>query len=622
MGWLGMVLAVSALAPAAWGAPARCRATELEGLGGRSTRAAAISREGTVAGSADGPGGDTVAVVFREGMAALPLGSLGGVASAARGVGARERVVGSAEVAPEVTHAFLWEGGRLRDLGALGDGRDAAATAVHRRGEVVGYSQIGRSNATPYHGFLVRNGRMLDLGAPGGADSIARDINDWGMIVGSYGRANGSQVAFLHWDGAFMDLGHLGGGDAEAYAINQRGQIVGTAQTADGQRHAFRWYLVMRDLGTLGGTRSLALGLNEAGDTVGTSDTADGSSHAFLVKGEGPMVDLHALAAPEGVTLIEAVGIDETGRIAAMAAAPTAPSAPSCSWAARLSVQRSRRRKQARVAAAEQGLGLGEQHAQHHHASQRRHLQEGGGQLDAHAGVVGADALEVTGAAGDRAQLVVAAGIERKARGVQAELGADVGQRGGDDPAAFRGGEPERQLLSSDVPLGAHLAEQANEHLVLADPAGQRLAGQVQGDGPAAHLPAQGGGRDLEADVLAIAARDHQAARRGGRRRGRGGQLGGPAQETGEVEAGALVRGREGGGRRGRGLGGRRDGGAGRGRSGPPGDRLAPGDRGRGRLGGRGLGRGGGDHHRAVYRRRGGGSRRPLPGLQSAPQGR
>jgi len=313
--WILTTAVLLTQAAAASAAPSSCRATDLGTLGGRSSRAAGISPDGTIAGSADRDSGDTVAVLFRDGKI-IPLGTLGGVASAARAV-AGPRAAGSSEVAPEVTHAFLWEGHRMRDLGALGEGRDAVAYALNRRGEIVGASQIARSNASPYHAFVVRRGRMIDLGAPGGADSVAYDINAWGMIVGLYTRAAGGSVAFLHWRNRFFDLGHLGGGEAEARAINDRGQVVGASQTANGQRHAFRWYGVMSDLGSLGGTGSLALGVNSAGSTVGSSETADGETHAFLVEGMETMVDLHALAAPPGVTLREAVAIDDAGRIAA-----------------------------------------------------------------------------------------------------------------------------------------------------------------------------------------------------------------------------------------------------------------------------------------------------------------
>ena len=311
---LGVIVSIAG-ARGARGASSTCQATDLGTLGGRSSHAAAIDRNGVVVGSADTAQGETQAAVVRDGRF-VALATLGGTASG-RGTDDRGRVVGTASVGPEVSHAVLWGAGGARDLGALGEGRDAVATGINRRGEIVGYSQIERSNASPYHAFTVWRGRMRDLGAPGGADSIATGLNDRGMIVGFYGKPTGGSVAFLYWNGTFFDLGHLGGGDAEARAINERGQVVGVSQAGAGQRHAFRWYGGMRDLGTLGGTSSTALALNDAGDTVGTATVADGTAHAFLVSGDGPMLDLQQAAAPAGATLTEAVGIDDSGRIAA-----------------------------------------------------------------------------------------------------------------------------------------------------------------------------------------------------------------------------------------------------------------------------------------------------------------
>ena len=68
--------------------------------------------------------------------------------------------------------ACLWQNGKMRDLGTLG-GHDSSATAINTRGQIIGNSATTRMdrpgfNGIPiHHGFLWQNGRMRDLGALG-----------------------------------------------------------------------------------------------------------------------------------------------------------------------------------------------------------------------------------------------------------------------------------------------------------------------------------------------------------------------------------------------------------------------------------------------------------------------
>ena len=71
------------------------------------------------------------------------LGTLpGGDESEARGINARGQVVGFSETASVATHPFLWEDGRMTDLGNLpgAEFNFSRAFGINSRGQVVGFS--------------------------------------------------------------------------------------------------------------------------------------------------------------------------------------------------------------------------------------------------------------------------------------------------------------------------------------------------------------------------------------------------------------------------------------------------------------------------------------------------
>jgi probable HAF family extracellular repeat protein len=173
--------------------------------------------------------------------------------------------------------------GEVIDLGTLGGPeRNGVAFAINDRGEAAGHTDKS-------------DGVMTDLGTFGGGWSMARGINNLGLVVGYADTAEGLQRAFLYSGGQMINLGIIGDRwcSSIAYGINDNGQIVGETCTPEEDRRAFLYENGrMIDLGTLGGRQSFAYGLNIHGQVVGSAQVPSGDWHAFLWTPEVGMQDL------------------------------------------------------------------------------------------------------------------------------------------------------------------------------------------------------------------------------------------------------------------------------------------------------------------------------------------
>ncbi len=190
-------------------------------------------------------------------------------------------VIGTVNVASPPTtgngSAFTYTEERgMTILAVPADSRGADALAINDLGQVVGavYPRFGRSS----HAFIWSAATgMIDLGGLGaGGYATASAISQNGQVAGSEERPNGIQHAF-RWtrETGMVDLGVLPfTGGSYAHGINSSGQIVGSSGSTP-----FRW-TPDRGMERLGSTATVPFAapyaINESGQIAGSLTISDG----------------------------------------------------------------------------------------------------------------------------------------------------------------------------------------------------------------------------------------------------------------------------------------------------------------------------------------------------------
>ncbi len=278
-----------------------------------------INDAGQIVGYAYRSGQGMRAFLWQKGKM-TDLGSLGGPGSMASGINAKGQIVGTALTGDGMMRGYLYRDKKMQDLGTLG-GEFSGAEGINASGQTVGWAETGQGE---FHAFLWKDGKMTDLGAAlGSYFSMADSINKQGEVAGSadYGR---SFNAFYYRNGKFDKITTLGGQSNAAYALNGKGEVVGLSEVdphAWEPIHAFLWQSgKVKDLGTLGGSDSAAYALNEEEKVVGWAYTSRQEMHAFLWQ-KGKMTDLNKLISKRDWLLNLATGINSEGKIIGIGAA-------------------------------------------------------------------------------------------------------------------------------------------------------------------------------------------------------------------------------------------------------------------------------------------------------------
>lgn len=227
-------------------------------------------------------------------------------------------IVGSSG-GPSFSAAFELRDGVMSELGGIG-GAYTDASALDDGGDIVGIAAIPGEGDVDVHAVEWEAGCMnpTDLTAlNGGHYSWTRDINSRGEIVGGDVFASVNQWRAVVWrNNVLVELDDHGAPDSEASAINEAGTIAGYIESVGSYIHPVVWRDdQMTDIGTLGGDYGEALGLDARGDVVGQATTAGNRIEDAFLYANGTMTDLNDFVDQTHWWLGQAIDICDDGTI-------------------------------------------------------------------------------------------------------------------------------------------------------------------------------------------------------------------------------------------------------------------------------------------------------------------
>lgn len=257
-------------------------------------------------------------------------------------------------------HATLWRGTTMKDLGNPGLGGNSIAFGVNDAGRAVGEAETSSGTTTedfcgfqamgysssplPCVPFVSQNGNLIPLKTLGGANGVANQINNWGVIAGyaenrtvdpNCPQPQQYQFKPVFWSPLGVEALSTGkDADGVGFSINDWGQVVGASGSCGPfdpnflynfvPLHAMLWeYGFSIDLGSLGGEfDNFAHGINNLGQVVGGSDlVGDQTTHAFLWSYGKKMQDLGTVNdAIDADSYSIALGINDQGQIVGISA--------------------------------------------------------------------------------------------------------------------------------------------------------------------------------------------------------------------------------------------------------------------------------------------------------------